>query len=168
MENGTEHKALLMMGFTCFESPFHKQIIAAAEELDLARFMQGKLGIAPTRMIFCTEEYVEGIKPLLKKGEELWINCKDRSKLAHLDEFPEAVLVVTKPELMRCWDYRARANPMWLLVARDFPHERAMCQAFGRVGRYDEAGLRLKLPNLNLINREQKSVYLNTLLALIA
>ena len=59
-------------------------------------------------------------------------NVKDLRKLTN------ECLIVTKPLLMRGVDYRSIGKMIALLITRPFDNKRALHQAEGRVGRYDE------------------------------
>ncbi len=95
----------------------------------------------------------------------VWLNEEDTRKLRSLGDFKNLVLIITKPYLMRGFDYRC-SHGIELLLCRSFDHERALAQALGRVGRYNDYGKRYRLPGLELVNKDLKAAYIGSLVSI--
>ena len=72
---------------------------------------------------------------------------------------PNHCAIVTKPEMMRGFDMKAKPHGIDLLIAREFPTTRDYVQGLGRVGRYSEPSERFKLKTENpfsAVNKEEE------------
>ena len=86
-------------------------------------------------------------------GQSVQVNCEDVDKIRKLGS--QDVLFVSKPELMRGFDYLStRQEGIALLMARSLPSKRHVEQALGRVGRNGQQGTRYLLEAL----RDSKGV----------
>lgn len=89
-------------------------------------------------MIVYTEE--EEGQTLKNAHENAYLNCNETEFLSDLEKhdlgkgiYP--LLIVTKPELMRGFDYRSKTIGITLIILRQFSGMRDAQQALARVGR---------------------------------
>lgn len=83
-------------------------------------------------------------------------DCEENNFIASLKD--GQVLLVTKEELMRGFDYRCvEAKRIALLIDKQFPNARLLRQGLGRVGRYGEACKRFHSAEIvNLIDHVER------------
>jgi hypothetical protein len=111
-------------------------------------------------MVYCDSKDIPTVKSQLPIDFEVLINEKNVETLRNLDKLKNTILIVTEMDLMRGVDYRAYMRGMELYLMKGFQHERDRDQGLGRVGRFDEAGLRFKMPGLAIIDKHLKNQYL--------
>ena len=87
----------------------------------------------------------------------------DAQLLRLLDDSIEGqyrLLLADEPYIaMRGLDYRAPLNGITLLIAKSFPHKRAVLQAAYRVGRQQDPCQRIVLSKVDLIDAEDERKY---------
>ena len=82
------------------------------------------------------------------------VNCEETERLCKLDLIAHTtVLIVTKPLLMRGFDYRAPKMGIELLIAKSFENQRAYEQGLGRVGRNRDPCKRFLLEKLDPVDK---------------
>ena len=110
------------------------------------------------------EQKVETVRSLLKQGSVLVYAPKDLheilrayfgnlilvdkttdpSMLRQLDRAPYKLLVSLNQFGMRGIDYRSKTNPLYLVVAQQFPCMREALQGVARVGRFGDPCRKIK------------------------
>ena len=134
------------LGFAVHDSGIQAEITDRQEperaRLDLAAFLDLKDAAGMAKLIYLDEVSGGGDDKDRKVAAWVAVNGRTlRRNVADLDVLrcltSQDVLLVTKPALMRGFDYRC-ATGIALFLARRFESRRASFQACGRVGRYGE------------------------------
>lgn len=78
----------------------------------------------------------------------------DPMMLRQLDRAPYKLLVASDSFAMRGIDYRSKTNPLFLVVAQQFPCTREALQGVARVGRFGDPCRKIKFADcLQLVNQ---------------
>ena len=125
-QGGVEHDYLMQRNFQCYESLFQTEVVLAVEEMPLEGFLQDSVHsiLSPVKMMYCYQETVGAVRNAMQAHHTVWIDEEDTQKLRSLGDYKNLVLFITKPYLMRGFDYRS-SRGIELLLSRPFEHERA-------------------------------------------
>ena len=92
----------------------------------------------------CSESFDKSTKPVELNGKQV-------------NMFP--FIVATSEFAMRSWDYRADQVGLSLFVLKPFAHDRDAVQGVNRVGRFRDKCRRLKLRDVEIVDKELQHNY---------
>ena len=115
--NGIEEAYLQSKKFKICDSLMKKPMMIAPRETTLKAFLELCEGFTRpfTKLVYCEEDKVETIRDITGQSK-IYVNESDSEIIEHLDTTPPGtVLVVTDPDLMRGFDYRAAHGIAFLM-----------------------------------------------------
>lgn len=93
-------------------------------------------------LAYVTKDLAERLKTLL---EGVMVDeTTDPLLLRQLDKTPYRLLLAADSFAMRGIDYRSKSNPMFLVIAQQFPCIREALQGIARVGRFGDPCRRIQ------------------------
>ena len=104
-------------------------------------------------MVYAHFELTERLQVLFE-GTITVDETTDPMMLRQLDRAPYKLLVASDSFAMRGIDYRSKTNPLFLVVAQQFPCTREALQGVARVGRFGDPCRKIKFADcLQLVNQ---------------
>ena len=134
---------------------------------DLHKYIDEHITHQPV-LVYCTDEQKENLNQdnrFQKKvsNEEIL----DDEVMQHLQRKYDGaylLLIATEDKYMRAIDYRAPDTGIALVIARPFNHSRQSLQGLGRVGRNGDKCNRVRLANVELVDKEKEIIYQSNLM----
>ncbi len=133
--NGIEEAYLRSKKFKICDSLMKKPMMPAPRETILKAFFELCEGFTRpfTKLVYCEEDKFESILDVIGQ-RKLYVNESDSEIIEHLDTTPPGtVLVVTDPDLMRGFNYRA-AHGIALLMPDHLPMQDLTSKALEELG----------------------------------
>ena len=94
------------------------------------------------------------------------LNETNSSLLENLDYFADTdIVVVTNPELILGFNYRAQTRGIALFIDRPFQHRWAFLQGLGRVGKFNDNYKVFKSGLIDLFDAEAEAQFAGNLLS---